>query len=494
MGGLPKPKISPVFQGLGSDAGVHSSKDYLIQVGRGSKNVGGDATLPKLDGHVVVLGVGDVAIDCATSAFRCGAKRVTVCFRKGFNDARAVEEVFQWARDDKCDFVPFAEPSEVLLNDGGKVKALQVRRYEIQADGSYAVVDDYPLSCDHIITAFGCETDANAGSVLAPLDVSAGHVVTNPETGQTELPWCFSGGNLNGTTGMTVEASNDGKSAAWHMLQWLPANEPQGRGSDAPSLEVLPGLHTVVDDVDISIDVCGVKFPNPFGLASAPPTTSIDMMARGFEYGWGFGVTKTYGLDRDMITNVSPRIVPTGHRMGVQNSGFMNIELISEKTADYWCAGVKDLKERFPEHVVISSIMCGYNKADWVELAQQTQASGCDMMEITRWVVEACPGLPIFPKMTPNITNITAIAKGAMGGGAAGVTAINTVSTLQDLRGDGRPWPVVGGTESTCPGGASGQLIRPIALKAVSEIARNLPGTPILATGGIDSGEVALNF
>lgn len=519
--GLPKPKVSPVFEGLGTDVGVHNSKDYLIQVARGSKNVGGDAQLPQLHGHVVVLGVGDVAIDCATSAFRCGAKRVTVCFRKGFNDARAVEEVFQWARDDKCDFVPFAEPSEVLLNDDGKVDALQVRRYEIQADGSYAVVDDYPLSCDHIITAFGCETGAAVDSALAPLDVSSGHVTTNPETAQTELPWCFSGGDLNGTTGMTVEASNDGKSAAWHMLQWLHANEPEGRGSDAPALEVLPGLHTVVDDVDISIDVCGVKFPNPFGLASAPPTTSIDMMARGFEYGWGFGVTKTYGLDRDMITNVSPRIVPTGHRNGVQNTGFMNIELISEKTADYWCAGVKDLKERFPEHVVISSIMCGYNKADWVELAQQTADSGCDMMEInlscphgmgergmglacgevpeiveeiTRWVVEACPGMPVFPKMTPNITNITAIAKGAMDGGAAGVTAINTVSTLQDLRSDGRPWPVVGGTESTCPGGASGQLVRPIALKAVSEIARNLPGTPILATGGIDSGEVALNF
>ena len=48
--------------------------------------------LPRLHGSVVVLGAGDTAFDCATSALRCGAKRVTVVFRKGFNNIRAVPE------------------------------------------------------------------------------------------------------------------------------------------------------------------------------------------------------------------------------------------------------------------------------------------------------------------------------------------------------------------------------------------------------------------
>lgn len=54
--------------------------------------------------------------------------------------------------------------------------------------------------------------------------------------------------------------------------------------------------------------MCGVKFENPFGLASAPPATSYPMIKRAFDLGWGFCVIKTFVLDKDEITNVSPRI------------------------------------------------------------------------------------------------------------------------------------------------------------------------------------------
>jgi dihydropyrimidine dehydrogenase (NADP+) len=50
------------------------------------------SSLPVLSGNVVVLGAGDTAMDCATSAIRCGASKVFVCFRKGFNQMRAVPE------------------------------------------------------------------------------------------------------------------------------------------------------------------------------------------------------------------------------------------------------------------------------------------------------------------------------------------------------------------------------------------------------------------
>jgi dihydropyrimidine dehydrogenase (NADP+) len=52
-----------------------------------------------------------------------------------------------------------------------------------------------------------------------------------------------------------------------------------------------------------------MTFPNPFGLASATPCTSAAMIRRAFEAGWGFAVTKTFSLDKDLVTNVSPRIV-----------------------------------------------------------------------------------------------------------------------------------------------------------------------------------------
>ena len=131
--------------------------------------------------------------------------------------------------------------------------------------------------------------------------------------------------------------------------------------------------------------MCGIKFPNPYGLASAPPATTCGMIRRGFEAGWGFAVTKTYGLDKDIVTNVAPRIVrgtTSGHNYGPGQGAFLNIELISEKTAAYWVQGVQELKRDFPKHVVIASIMCSYSKEDWQELAILAQTSNPDGLEL----------------------------------------------------------------------------------------------------------------
>ena len=65
-----------------------------------------------------------------------------------------------------------------------------------------------------------------------------------------------------------------------------------------PSEPELPKFFTPIDEVDVSVEMCGLKFENPFGLASATPTTSSAMMRRAFEAGWSFSVTKTYCLDK----------------------------------------------------------------------------------------------------------------------------------------------------------------------------------------------------
>lgn len=76
------------------------------------------------------------------------------------------------------------------------------------------------------------------------------------------------------------------------------------------------------------------------------------------------------------MTNVSPRIVrgvTSGQSYGPGQGSFLNIELISEKTCAYWCQSVKEIKADFPEQIVISSIMCGYNKDDWTDLAKKAE-------------------------------------------------------------------------------------------------------------------------
>jgi dihydropyrimidine dehydrogenase (NADP+) len=198
----------------------------------------------------------------------------------------------------------------------------------------------------------------------------------------------------------------------------------------------------------------------------------------------------------------------------------LNIELISEKSAAYWIKCATELKKDFPDRILVASIMCGFNKEDWVELAQATVQSGCDALElnlscphgmgekgmglacgqnedmveqITRWVVQAVK-VPVFTKLTPNVTDVRTIAMAAHKGGASGVTAINTISGLMGVKGDSNAWPAVGDTKRTTYGGVSGNATRPVALKAVSSVAKWIPGINIMATGGIESADTAVQF
>lgn len=520
--GLPEPKLDPMFAGLNTQSGFYTSKNFLPQVSDGSKPglcaCKSAQALPKLYGNVIVLGAGDTAFDCATSALRCGARRVFVVFRKGTTGIRAVPEEVDLAREERCELMPYLSPRKVIVKDG-LITGMEFCRTE-QNDKDEWVEDEEQtvrLKANFIISAFGSGLqDAEVRDALAPLQFRNELPVVDRVTLQSSLPQVFVGGDLAGVANTTVESVNDGKVAAWSIhcqLQGLPLDTPAA----------LPLFYTDIDNVDISVEMCGLKFENPFGLASAPPTTSAAMIRRAFEQGWGFVVTKTFGLDKDLVTNVSPRIVrgtTSGYKYGPQQGCFLNIELISEKRAEYWLRSIAELKRDFPEKIIIASIMCSYNKEDWTELATRAEQSGADALElnlscphgmgesgmglacgqdpklvedISRWV-RAVVKVPFFIKLTPNITDIVSIAQAAKRGGADGGSAINTVQGLMSLKADATAWPAIGKEQRTTYGGVSGNATRPMALRAVSDIAKKVPDFAILGIGGIDSGEVALQF
>uniref|UniRef100_A0A8C1XWY7 Dihydropyrimidine dehydrogenase [NADP(+)] n=1 Tax=Cyprinus carpio TaxID=7962 RepID=A0A8C1XWY7_CYPCA len=495
---LPQANRDKIFEGLTIEQGFYTSKDFLPLVAKASM-CNCRSQLPKLHGNVIVLGAGDTAFDCVTSALRCGARRVFVVFRKGFTNIRAVPEEMEVAKEEKCEFLPFLSAREIIKKDG-RVVGLCFCRTEL---------------ADFIISAFGSMlNDPEVKKALEPVKLNAwGTPEVNSETMQTSEPWVFAGGDIAGLANTTVESVNDGKQASWHIHKYIQSLH----GNTVSTTPKLPLFHCAIDTVNISMEMCGIKFPNPFGLASTPPTTSTPMIRRAFEQGWGFALTKTFGLDKDLVTNVSPRIMrgtTSGHIFGPGQGSFLNIELISEKTAAYWCKSVAELKANFPQNIIIASIMCGYNQADWTELAKMAEESKADALElnlscphgmgergmglacgqdpelvrnICRWVRKATT-IPFFA----NVTNIVDIARAAYGGGADGVTATNTVSGLMALKADATPWPGIGRGARTTYGGVSGNAIRPIALCAA--IAKALPGFPILATGGIDSAESGLQF
>ncbi|VVC41510.1 Hypothetical protein CINCED_3A005819 [Cinara cedri] len=550
---------------------------------------------------VLVLGAGDTAMDCATVALRCGARRVRVVFRRGTPDVRAVPEELEGAMRERCELVPHAQPVKFLFHkvtNGetyNRIRAVQFRRTDVDdldaldsQDEDHSAEDMFTLRADCVVSAFGSRLPPEVTGALAPyarIDPRTGRVCIDAQTGRCEWQtnvedvadnkqdrppvWCGgdasivigSGANSSQTT---VESANDGKTAAYHIHEYL--QEMYGyrstRNRKLPDPRILlPGFRTAIDDVDLSVRMCGLKFLNPFGLASAPPTTSAAMIRRAFQAGWAFAVTKTFGLDKDLVTNVSPRIVGLGnHSVGnrvrgdiaagdpdVAKSAFLNIELISEKKAEYWLRSIGELKRDFPRHILIASIMCAYSESDWTLLTRLTCDAGADALElnlscphgmgesgmglacgqdpilvenISRWVKRAAvrtvngtkTSVPVFVKITPNVTDVVTIGRAAVRlGGADGVTAVNTVSVLGPLYVAGEknslPWPGVGNASDTqrrtTYGGMSGTAVRPIGLRAVSALARALgpesggdggPPVQIMATGGVDSAAATLQY
>lgn len=528
---LMKEGYKKIFMGLGFDKAkaplgngvylhpnVFNSKSFLpvvmenIKEGMKKSN---KEKIFKLQGHVIVLGIGDTALDCARSALRLGADRVTVVFRRGFDDLKANDEIFDPALQEKINFIPYLSPKSVITQNN-LVTAVEFNEYLPNKEGKYETLKDEvrKLKCDFLITAFGSENTNKAMHEL--LHDKSGKVNYNKKTYQHNLHKnIYVGGDITGIENL-VDAVNDGKVASWHMH--MDIQESHGIKLDPNSSMKLPGFFTEIDQVDISIVIAGKKFENPFGLASAPPTTSYPMIARSFELGWGFAVVKTFTLDKDEVVNVSPRIYKSTVSPLQREPAFANIELISEKKAKYWVEGAKDIKKQYPNKILIGSIMAAPIQKDWDELTEMCNEAGFDFLElnlscphgmpekemgracsehpdtvekITKWVV-AKAKMPVFIKLTPNSTINEEISRRVKSAGGLGVSATNTMTSLMDPLGDGKPYPRVGEKNLVNYGGAAGSIIRPISLRIASEISRLNIGIEMMATGGIITAEHAL--
>ena len=172
--------------------------------------------LPKLSGNVVVLGAGDTAFDCATSALRCGADRVYVAFRKGIQGMRAVPEEVELAIEEKCEFLPFMQVQSVTLNEAtGKVRLVEFARTEQDLEGNWTTDTEQTsaIKADHVISAFGSQlTNPEMIAALDGVDLDKwGCPITNDETQRTSLDGVWCAGDIAGVAQTTVEATNDGK-------------------------------------------------------------------------------------------------------------------------------------------------------------------------------------------------------------------------------------------------------------------------------------------
>lgn len=299
----------------------------------------------------------------------------------------------------------------------------------------------------------------------------------------------------------------------------------QGRMGGAVGLEPEAILKNgiPVDGPDLSVVVNGLDLPNPFVIASGPPGTNYSVMKKAFDEGWGAVICKTLSLDASKVTNVTPRYAQMRSFGKEEVLAWENIELISDRPFETMLDDLKRLKEEYPDRALIASIMEEYRQDAWEEIIERCEKAGVDAFEINfscphglperqmgmamgqnvdilsevcGWI-NAKATVPVWAKMTPNITDITHPARTAFAAGCEGVSAINTITSVMGVNLDTlRPEPCVEGYST--PGGYSYKAMKPIALAKVMAIAQMIKaefnGKSLSGIGGVETGKDAAEF
>lgn len=266
---------------------------------------------------------------------------------------------------------------------------------------------------------------------------------------------------------------------------------------------------------DLTTKFAGVTSPNPFWLASAPPTNTGGQVARAFEAGWGGAVWKTLGKPIENVTSRFGALDYAGRKV----MGFNNIELITDRPIETNLKEMYDVKKRFPKNTLIASLMVE-TREEWKTIIKQVEDVGSDAIElnfgcphgmcergmgsavgqepkvlekITGWVKEFAK-IPVIVKLTPNITDVTVPAEAAKRAGADAVSLINTIKSVINVDLDAFvPTPTVAGKSTN--GGYCGPAVKPIALNMVGQIARKSGASlPISGIGGISNWRDAAEF
>ncbi|WP_062111943.1 NAD-dependent dihydropyrimidine dehydrogenase subunit PreA [Aureimonas sp. AU40] len=271
---------------------------------------------------------------------------------------------------------------------------------------------------------------------------------------------------------------------------------------------------------DLATDFIGIRSPNPFWLASAPPTDKEYNVQRAFEAGWGGVVWKTLG-EGDPVVNVNGPRYGAIHGPDRRLLGFNNIELITDRSLDLNLEEIARVKRNWPDRAVVVSLMVPCEERSWQAILARVADTGCDGVELNfgcphgmsergmgsavgqvpeyiEMVAAWCKqhsSLPVIVKLTPNITDIRYPARAARRGGADAVSLINTISSIVSIDLDNfAPTPTIDGRGSH--GGYCGPAVKPIALNMVAEIARDREtyGLPMSGIGGITTWRDAAEF
>jgi dihydropyrimidine dehydrogenase (NAD+) subunit PreA len=284
--------------------------------------------------------------------------------------------------------------------------------------------------------------------------------------------------------------------------------------------------------IDLAVSFTGLRFENPFLLASAPPTESDSNIMRAFEAGWGGVVTKTIGL-HPVVNVAGPktkflRATPDSPHLSMQKRpgtalhSSWNWELISDKTIDWWAPRLARIKQAHPDRILVASIMAGSGSDEelshWQTLARICQDEGADALElnlscphmdrkdmgsnigkdqelisIVTQVVKEVSRIPVWAKLTPSTTDIVEEARAAFLGGADAISSSNTFPSLPLIDPATLEFEMnVDGLVSS--GGLGGPAILPQSMAKIAQLTVAFPDKAFSGIGGIAEFAHALNY
>jgi dihydropyrimidine dehydrogenase (NAD+) subunit PreA len=282
----------------------------------------------------------------------------------------------------------------------------------------------------------------------------------------------------------------------------------------------------------LAVSFTGLRFENPFLLASAPPTESENNILRAFDAGWGGVVTKTIGL-HPVVNVAGPktgffRAAPDSaglsmkKRSGTALLSSWNWELISDKTLDWWVPRIGRIKKAHPNRVLVASIMAGSGSdaelTHWQTLAQACQSEGADALElnlscphmdrpdmgsnigkdaeiisVVSRAVKEVARVPIWAKLAPSTTDIAVEARGAFLGGVDAISSSNTFPSLPLIDPETLEFQMnVDGFVSS--GGLGGPAILPLSLAKMAQLTQAFPDKAFSGIGGVAEFAHALNY
>jgi len=255
--------------------------------------------------------------------------------------------------------------------------------------------------------------------------------------------------------------------------------------------------------MNLETKFCGVTFKNPLVVASGVLGVTAASLRNVVCHGAGGVTTKSIWLN-EHIGHPNPVMVVNEHYMlnavGLPDAGIEKAKLemskyMTNKPAPVIASIVAGRADDFAEvaaqvsklrpDIIEVNISCP-NVED--ELGKPFACSRVDAAMVTS-IVRKMTRIPVVVKLSPNVANIVEIARACVDAGADGICAINTVGPGMMIDLETRE-PVL----ANKVGGVSGPAIKPIAIKAVYDIHKALPGTPIIGTGGVMTGEDAIEM